>query len=219
MDRSAEVFSSIQAGDQARLASLVAEDPTLARSTNQAGVSALMMAAYMRQSDLVRVLLESGAEMDVFAAAALGDAARLRVIAAERPDRLAASSSDGWSPLALAAHFNQIETTGVLLDLGANLQARSVNDNGNTALHAALAGQSGETAALLLRRGADVNAADANGWTPLHLAAGSGQLDLVQLVLEYQPFVDPENQEGMTPIALAQSGGHQDIVDLLHPHS
>ncbi|RDJ93583.1 ankyrin repeat domain-containing protein [Lacticaseibacillus rhamnosus] len=46
------------------------------------------------------------------------------------------------------------------------------NPNGNTPLHAALAGDFKLVAGLLIGGGADVNATDAAGWRPLHLAAG-----------------------------------------------
>ncbi|HXT35150.1 MAG TPA: ankyrin repeat domain-containing protein [Chloroflexota bacterium] len=219
MNQAAAVFSAIQHGDQGSLARVIAEDPELAKAVNPGGVSALMWALYMRRPELARLLLDHGADLDLFAAAALGDAARLRGLASDQADRISAYSPDGWTGLALAAHFNQVEAAQTLLDLGADLQARSRNANGNTPLHAALAGLSGDTAALLLAQGADVNAADANGWTPLHLAAASGRLDLARLVLNYHPFVDPENADGASPLALAQSGGHQEIVELLRPHS
>lgn len=218
MNQAAAVFSVIQRGDTVSLERLIAEDPELVRATNSAGVSALLWAVYMRQPNLARLLVDHGAEVDLFAAAALGDADRLRAMTAAQPDLIASFSPDGWTALALSAHFNQVEATQALLDLGADLQARSRNENGNTPLHAALAGQSADTASLLLREGADVNAADARGWTPLHQAAASGRLDLVQLVLTYRPFVDPENHDGATPIACAQAGGHQEIVELLRPH-
>jgi len=219
MNQDATVFSAIQQGDQGSLARLIAEDAEAATAIDPGGISALMWALYMRRPDLVTLLLDHGADLDLFAAAALGDVARLRELASEQPDRLLAFSPDGWTALGLAAHFNQVAAAEALLDLGADIQARSRNDNENTPLHAALAGQSGDAAALLLALGADVNAADANGWTPLHLAAASGRPDLVRLVLDYYPFVDPENRDGVSPLALAQSSGHQEVVELLRPHS
>lgn len=219
MTPSTEVFAAIQRGDQAALETLLTGDPTLAQVTNPRGTSALMMAIYMRQPEIVRLLVGHGAAVDLFAAAALGDHERVAALLADQPAHRDGYSADGWTPLALAAHFNQLEAVRVLLDQGADLHARSRNDNGNTPLHAALAGQSPLTAVLLLERGADVNTADAAGWTPLHLAAASGDTDLVRLVLAHRPFVDPENREGITPLALARAGGHQAVADLLQPHS
>jgi ankyrin repeat protein len=219
MTASTDVFAAIQRGDYDGLKALLTSDQSLARATNQAGASALIMAVYVRRPELVGLLIEHGASVDLFAAAALGDHARLTALLGEQSHQIGGYSPDGWTALALAAHFNQVDSARLLLDHGADLQARSRNDNGNTPLHAALAGQSAQTAAMLLERGADVNAADANGWTPLHLAAASGDPDLVRLVLRHRPFVDPENRDGITPIALARSGGHTEVLDLLGPYS
>jgi ankyrin repeat protein len=219
MSRPIEVFAAIQDGDSAGLQALLAANPALAQSTNAVGVSALLTAVYDGRTDMVASLIEHGAELDLFSAAATGNTARLAELLSERPTSVNDHSPDGWTSLALAAHFNQVDAARLLLEQGADPGIRSHNSNGNTPLHAALAGRNLETARLLLEKGADVNAADAAGWTPLHLAADSGSAELVLLVLGERPFVDPENRDGVTPIALAEGGGHAVLVALLRPHS
>ncbi len=219
MSLSAELFTAIRQGDNARVKTLLATEPALAQSSDQTGMSPLITAIYRNQREIIANLVKHGAVLDLFAAAALGDTAWLEQSATERARHLDDYSADGWTALSLAAHFNQVEAVKILLEQGADLHARSRNANGNTALHAALAGGSGEVAGVLLERGADVNAADAGGWTPLHLAAANGRADLVRLVLRYQPFIDPENREGLTPLVLAERGGHPEVAALLRPHS
>ncbi len=165
-------------------------------------MSALLTAVYHGHADMVASLIEHGAELDLFSAAATGNTARLEVLLSAQPTAINEHSPDGWTALALAAHFNQVGAVGLLLEQGASLTVRSRNSNGNTPLHAALAGRNLETARLLLAASADVNAADAAGWTPLHLAADSGSAELVLLVLGERPFVDPENRDGLdSPLA------------------
>jgi Ankyrin repeats (many copies) len=63
----------------------------------------------------------------------------------------------------------------------------------------------------LIRRGANVNAADGAGWTPLHLAAQKGHLELVKLLVKSGADVEaktaaiPESssdsQPGSSPVA------------------
>jgi ankyrin repeat protein len=219
MSQSDEVFTAIRKGDSSGLQVLLAAAPSLAHSTDPSGVPALLTAVYYRRPEMVASLIEYGAELDLFSAAATGNTARLDALLSARPTAIDEYGPDGWTALALAAHFNQGDAVRLLLKHGADLIVRSRNSNGNTPLHAALAGRSPETARLLLAAGADVNAADAAGWTPLHLAVDSGSTELVQLILGERPFVDPENGDGLTPLALARKKGHEAIAALLQPHS
>lgn len=219
MSQSVELFTAIRNGDAAGLQVLLASHPALAQSTDPSGVSALLTAVYYGRADMIAALIEHGAVPDLFSAAALGNEARLEALIAERPADIDDHSPDGWTALALAAHFDQVAAAELLLERGADTAVRSRNSNGNTPLHSALAGRSLETTRLLLAKGADVNAADAAGWTPLHLAADSGNAELVLLVLGERPFVDPENRDGLTPLALALKGGHVVVAALLRPHS
>jgi hypothetical protein len=52
--------------------------------------------------------------------------------------------------------------------------------DGYTPLQTAARHGRGEVVALLIKKGADVNAADGYGYTPLHLAAEGGHLDVVK---------------------------------------
>jgi hypothetical protein len=58
--------------------SRLADDPALARSRNAAGISAVLWACYNRQPELARELAASAGELDVFEAAALDHADRVR---------------------------------------------------------------------------------------------------------------------------------------------
>jgi ankyrin repeat protein len=219
MSQSDQVFTAIRKGDSSGLQVLLTAAPSLARATDPSGVPALLTAVYYGRADMVASLIEHGAELDLFSAAATGHTARLDALLSVQPTAIDEHSPDGWTALALAAHFNQGDAVRLLLKHGADLMVRSRNSNGNTALHAALAGRSLETARLLLVAGADVNAADAAAWTPLHLAVDSGSVELVILILDERPFVDPENGDGLTPLALARKKGLDAIAALLQPHS
>lgn len=104
---------------------LLDEDPALARARLPEGPSLLLLAAYQRWGEGVRVLLERGAQPDVFEAAAVGDASRLRALLAAKPSLAQALSPDGFPALHLAAHFGHEEAAAALLVAGARLDARS----------------------------------------------------------------------------------------------
>lgn len=107
-----------------------------------------------------------------------------------------------------------------LLDQGVPLETR--NARLQTALHAACgqhrrqARAQAKVAALLLERGAMVDAAEVNGGTPLHHAAARGTLPLVKLLLEKGADPSHADVNGMTPLMWAAGDEHGDkLVALL----
>ena len=69
------------------------------------------------------------------------------------------------------------------LDLGAEINYRSDNDNKNTVLH--IYAERGDVQAVeyLLSRNADPNRRNADFWTPLHKAASKGELETVKILI------------------------------------
>ena len=81
-----------------------------------------------------------GAALTIFEASAAGEVERVeRLLSQSEPS--GGYSGDGWTPLHLAAFFGHARIIELLLAHRADVTARSRNSNGNTALHAALAGQ------------------------------------------------------------------------------
>ena len=70
----------------------------------------------------------------------------------------------GEWPLKVAAEYNDIKRLDWLLKNGADVDRTST---GETALHAAVRGDSREAIDLLLAAGANPNQQDVDGWTPL----------------------------------------------------
>uniref|UniRef100_UPI003D81C575 Designed ankyrin repeat proteins,Ferritin heavy chain, N-terminally processed n=1 Tax=Homo sapiens TaxID=9606 RepID=UPI003D81C575 len=85
---------------------------------------------------------------------------------------------------------------------------------GKELLEAARAGQDDEVA-VLMARGAEVNAADDVGVTPLHLAAQRGHLAIVSVLLAFGASVNAADLWGQTPLHLAATAGHLEIVEVL----
>jgi ankyrin repeat protein len=209
------LFEAIKAGDQARVRSLLDDHPGLVDASDMEGLSPLMVATYWRRPAIVDLLLGRGASDDLFAAAARGDVLGVEVLLDAEPDAVNRFSADGWTPLALAAHFGSVDVAQHLLASGADVKAVSRNALANTPLHAAVAGNQPELVDLLLQHGSDPNATDANGWTPLNLAAHAGSIELVQRLLAAGADVTIANQEGNTPLDVARQQGHEEVIGLL----
>ena len=78
-------------------------------------MSDLLQALYRGEGEQVEKLLAVDPELDVFEAAALGRAERLRELLDEDPSRANAFGDDGFHPLGLACFFGHPEAARLLL--------------------------------------------------------------------------------------------------------
>jgi ankyrin repeat protein len=180
-----DIFLALETRDVRTVQALLERDPSLANARNERGDSLLLSAVYLGQGELASRLLELGATVSLFEAAALGLGERAEARIEADPALVNAYSHDGWTALHLASFFGHRDVARLLLDRGADVNARSRSERfarENTPLHAAAANKQVDVAALLVERGADVNARDGSGFTPLALAANS-RSDLLMLLL------------------------------------
>lgn len=210
-----ELNEAAKSGDLGRVRGLICSHPALAGERAANGESPLMSALYRGHRDIVRLLIERGAPLDLFAAAAVGQPANLRR-ALEAGATVNDYSYDGWTALHLSAFFGQLELARTLIPAGADVGAISRNSMKNTPLHAATAGGHGAIGVLLVERGADVNAKDAGTYTPLHIAAENGLIDVVKALLARGADRLAVDREGKTPFARAASRNRVEVMDLLN---
>src|SRR5262249_992743 len=139
----------------------------------------------IRAGDSSRVaeLVEADPSLAIFAAAIQGDTEKLAALLSGNRSLVSAVSTDGWTPLHLAAFFGRGDAVGLLLNKGAQVTARSTNAMENPPLHAAAAGRHTDVIKLLLDHGASANARQHGGWTPLHAAAQSGDLESAKVLV------------------------------------
>jgi uncharacterized protein len=150
-------------------------------------LSPLMEALYEGKRELARELAAARSDLDVFEAAAIGDVERLRAILDDDPSLVNEWSEDGFTPLHFAAFFGHPEAARLLAERGADLEARSTNEQfalDARPLHSAAAAGEREVCEVLLDAGADVNAVQHGGYTALLEARQNGNEELAQLLLE-----------------------------------
>lgn len=153
-------------------------DPNVA-DDNQ--ISSLQYAMRRDHQPAVALLREFGARPDtLFDAVNAGDAARVMrmVRAGADVNELGLSGT----PLHLAAAKGYLGIVGILVDAGADLEAKGDPLNG-TPLHIAALNSQALVARFLIGRGARVDSRDDQGRTPLMIVAGFGSAEFAEALL------------------------------------
>lgn len=204
-------LSAVEAGDAPLVGDLLGRDASLATTRNADGTSALMLARYRGDTATVAAIRTAKRPLDVFEAAALGEAKTLAAILKADPTAAQAWSSDGFTALHFAAFFGGPDVAHLLLDAGADVDVVSRNELKVAPLHSAVAGQS-NVAFLLIQRGARVNVKQRHGWTPLHGAADTGDDEVVDALLAAGADTAPTTDAGQTAADSATAKGHHALA-------
>jgi ankyrin repeat protein len=148
--------------------------------------------------------------VDLFQAIRNGDTAFLRAHLTKT--ELEARDSRGATPVMHAAAFGNLDALKLLLDAGADVNARN-NFDATALLWAA---RDPDKAKLLIERGADVNVRSKLGRTPLMVAAlRKGGSAIVALMLAKGADVYAKDSRDTTALGLAASVGDAETMRLL----
>ena len=183
--------------------------------------SALSLAVQFENLDSARVLLDSGAhvnlrdffgETSLFFAAREGNLPALRLLK-EHGAVINPRNQTGSTPLIHAAMKGKQQAVAFLLDNGAAVNAASTD--GNTPILQAARNHHFEVAKILLDHGASPEVRDIIGETPLCNAAEHGDLRLVRLLVEHGANIEIPNGTAQTPLTLAMRNGKTEVVKYL----
>src|ERR1051325_2457583 len=216
-----EILTAARSGDIGKVKTLLERDPRLLTARDCLGNTALIMAVDSGHQEVAELLLSSGIQPDIYEAAAIGKTDLVAKLGQAQPALLDSYSPEGFSPLALAAHFGHRETVEFLLDQHVNIDAVSRNELGVTPLHAALYGRKRDMAHLLIERRADVTMKRGgqrfprSGWTALHYAAAYGFVELIPLLIARGADIDAKDDEDRTPFMVASAEGQNAAAEIL----
>ncbi|KAK9519050.1 hypothetical protein VZT92_021804 [Zoarces viviparus] len=165
------------------------------------GFTALHLAAYKDNAELLTALLHGGADVQQVGYGAL-------------------------TALHVATLAGHHEAADILLQHGANVNVQDAVFF--TPLHIASYNSHEQVAKLLLKFGADVNASGEVGDQPLHLAAAKGFLSIIKLLMGEgtKANINAQDNEDHVPLHFCARFGHHEIVRFLlqgnfdvQPHS
>ena len=152
-------------------------------AANIDGMTALLFAAQNGNTDIVKYLVEHGADI-------------------KAQDSLLSRSA-----LHFAAESGNLECIKYLAEKGADLLDKDIH--GATPLHYAAKGNHLDVVKYLVGKKMDYTAKDVRGWTAMHYAACGGSIDVVKYLLAKGLNINERNQSGRTPLFF--TGDHRDL--------
>jgi uncharacterized protein len=206
-DKTPELFKPIKENDIANIRELIARNPSLLNERSKQGLSPLMYAAYMERPEIVSVLRSATSQLDFFEACMFGDTPAVQRYLARGQD-INSRAADGFTPLGLAVFFRQPATARVLIEAGADINAKADNTFQVAPIHAAVARSDLTTLQLLLLRGANPNLAQQRLMKPIHEASAAGSLPMVAMLILFGADPSARNEEGKSPADFARDSGH-----------
>lgn len=197
--------------------------PPLRAEPFDLGLDAVQRAAAFGTPAELAAALESGGDADAPGPRglralhlAVHDPRKLELLL-ERGASLEVGTDRGATPLMLAAWYGVDDSAaGLLLDRGADPNARAQADGMTPLLRAVRSGKLG-LVRRLVAAGASPDAAAADGETALHLATTAGDAPMAALLLELGAEVDARC-DSCTPLLWAAHDGEDGLVRLLLAH-
>jgi uncharacterized protein len=190
--------------DDLEMAKLLIRAGANNKSTNDHGVTPLVLACRNGNDAIVEMLLDSGSD----------------------PNQAAFPNS--VTPLMMCARTGRVDAVKFLLDNGAKPNVKETR-LGQTALMWAIAQGHAQTADLLIQHGADIHARSESGFTSLIFAARTGEAASARVLLAAGADVNVKVSLGahtetpdlktpaalMTPLLMATASGHEEISKFL----
>ena len=185
------------------------------------GTTAMHIAAFRGYIDVLRMLLDRGADIDsqtTFGASVLhcamrGNHHKTFKFLLSRGANIETTDHNAFTALHVAAFKGCMRWIFLLCDKGANLQAR---DNvGGSPLHIAAKRGKIKCIGVLQERGADIERKDDHGRSPILVASRQGMSASIKVLLDMGADIDSRDLNGRTALLTGARRGKSDSVRVL----
>jgi uncharacterized protein len=172
-------FVGVSHGNVARVRELLEQHPDLVNVSASWVETPIEAAAQMANREIMELLLEHGAPVDICTAIALGRDDRVREMLREDPSLKDTKGAHGIPIMYYPVITGNKEIAQLLLDSGADINAGA---GGTTPLHGAAIFNRVDMAEWLLMNGADARLADYEGKSPFERAQLLGNAEVAQIL-------------------------------------
>jgi ankyrin repeat protein len=228
--QAATIHETIEQSDSAAVAAMLDSNPALLGDRLPNGKTPLHTAAYAGKIDIVRLLIDRGADLNaattagsvpLHGAAINGHEAVIRLLV-EKGAEVNVTNQGGYTPLTNAAIFGNVATIKFLLDSGAKIEPTT--PTGMVPLLCAINSLNPEAVECFLAAGADPKAVSPQGesavllatlwgnWNPNQAAAVPG---IIQSLVKHGADPNRALPNGMTPILYAVGSSDTTILKAL----
>lgn len=186
-----DMFNAVRFGSLVVVKNILGEMPELVHELDNQGYSAVHWAAKSGSVDMMEVLVEAKANLNV-----------------------ATAADSRMLPIHWAASDGKLSTLKFLLDHRCDINA--LDGNGCTPAIVAAQHEEATCVIFLVQNGADLTLTDNNGDTALHWSCYKGFIELTGLCSYLCPqTMEKEDNYGQKPIHLAALRGNADVVEYL----
>jgi ankyrin repeat protein len=220
--QASELQEAVKADDAGRVQAALAAGADINENDVYLG-SPLHIAVARRSVEIVKLLIDSGANVDAEGVGSqrkahpLHVAARVEGLAVatlllERGAKVDSRDQEGRTPLIIAASNGQTEVAELLLQKGADPLAEESAYHDTAIYIAAMHGHLG-VVRLMLSKGVGVNVQNTHtGETPLWVAAMDNRTDVMEFLLSNGADPNIANHDGKTPIQVSVSSEAKDLL-------
>jgi ankyrin repeat protein len=219
----AAFLAAVRTQDLPGVQRMLEQDPSLASARDDKG-SAVSSALGTRVGEgflprrrnrVLDALLRRHPQLTPWEVCSVGTAEQVRTEVEKDAAFVKTYSKNGWTPLHAAAYGDNVAAIAVLVQAGADVNARAKNKFDNTPLQVSMLTQSVRAAKALVDAGADVNARQAEGFTALQGAAESGDVESIRLLLAAGADPAVVTPSGKTALGMARERKHTQAARVL----